>query len=188
MPVPPAPQPSGVRLFIEGVRFEALAYSSAGVTVPPEVLDLQPELRRGTPCPATLQVFGEMYGVILRLAARAEGRVEFAFVSLAPQARRALEHYAAAEPAEPPRPLGLAFAEALGRALPADRRLVLPESEGVYALTVGRQRPAGLPAASAGTDLAVPSDPGLVTITGRVLLASAAGLLALLSAVAWALA
>lgn len=186
MPAPSAPSPSGVRLFIEGVCFDALVFSSAGVTVPRTVLDLQPELRRGTPCAATLQVGGEMFGVILRLAARAEGRVEFAFVSLAPQARQALDRASAAVP--PPRTLDLAFARLVHAVVPEGRRVVLPESARLYALTLARQERAGQPGPSPGAALAAPSDPDLVTITGRVLLASAMGLLALLSAVAWALA
>lgn len=186
MPVPPAPQPSGVRLFIEGYRFDALDYSPAGITVPSGVLDVHPDLRRGTPRPATIQVFGEMYGVILRLAASGSGHTEFAFVSLSPQARRALEHYAAEHSAERSgvHPLRLAFAQAV---VPAGRRLALPESEPLYALTVARQQ--ARPRASLLPVLAtLPSTPEVVTVTGRALLASAAGLLALLSLFLWALA
>lgn len=189
MPVPAAPQPSGVRLFIEGVRFEALAYSSAGVTVPRTVLDLQHELRRGSPCPATLQVFGEMYGVVLRLAATGPEHVEFAFVSLAPQARRALEHYASARAGreEAPRSLGLAFSQMLEAVRPSGRRLVLPESERLYALTVARQRAGGLQAGPSPAPAATVS-PEVGPVTGRALLPYAAGLLALLTLVLWAIA
>lgn len=138
MPAPPAPSTSGVRLFIEGVRFDALAFSPAGVTVPRTVLELHPEMRRGAPCPATLQIGGEMFGVILRLASKQEDRVEFAFVSLAPQARRALEREAAAAP--PPRTLDLAFARLVNAVVPEGRRVVLPESTRLYALTVARRQ------------------------------------------------
>lgn len=189
MPVPPAPQPSGVRLFIEGYRFDALDYSPAGITVPSGVLDVHPDLRRGTPRPATIQVFGEMYGVILRLAASGSGHTEFAFVSLSPQARRALEHYAAEHSAERSgvHPLRLAFAQAVEAVVPTGRRLALPESEPLYALTVARQQ--ARPRASSLPALAtLPSNLEVVTVTGRVLLASAAGLLALLSLFLWALA
>ncbi len=189
MSVPPAPQPSGVRLFIEGLRFDVLDYSSAGVTVPRSVLGAHQDLRRGAPCPATIQVFGEMYGVILRLAASGPEHAEFAFVSLAPQARRALEHYAAERSAEQSgvHPLRLAFAQAVEAVVPASRRLAMPESEPLYALTVARQRACSQPPAL--PDLAaLPSGPDAVTVTGRALFASAAGLLALLSLFLWALA
>lgn len=186
MPVPPAPQPSGVRLFIEGMRFDALAYSSAGVTVPRSVLNLQQELRRGTPCPATLQIFGEMYGVVLRLAAAGEDHAEFAFVSLAPQARRALEHYAA-EPKGEARSLGLAFSQMLNAAVPAGRQLVLPESERLYALTVARRGAERRKPEPSPPALALPSSPDLITVSGRALLVWATGLLGLLTLSLWAL-
>lgn len=192
MPVPPAPQPSGVRLFIEGARFEVLDYSSAGVTVPGSVLGVHQDLRRGAPFPATIQVFGEMYGVILRLAASGPKHAEFAFVSLAPQARRALEHYAVERSAEGTgaHPLRLAFAQAVEAVVPAGRRLAMPESEPLYTLTVARQRADSRPSASMPSlsAPAVPPSPGTLVLTGRDLLGLAALALGVLSALWWALA
>ena len=199
MPVPPAPQPSSrVRLFIEGVRHDVIEFSPAGVTLPRTVLDAQglSALRRGEPCPATLQVFGEMYGVVLRLAARTPLHVEFAFVSLAPQARRALDHYASRPPAPPepvparpagselPKPFALAFARLAEVAVPVGRRLVLADSQAVYAKTVERRRePEGglVPVVEPTTSAA--AEPDMLTLTGRELLAYATALLAVLSLV-----
>lgn len=196
MPVPPAPQPSSrVRLFVEGVRHDVIEFSPAGVTVPRTALEVQGlgALRRGEPCPATLQVFGEMYGVVLRLAARTPLHVEFAFVSLAPQARRALEHYATEEAvaerldseaaAELPKPMALAFARLTESVLPAGRRLALADSEGVLALTVERKRKQAGEAVEAAPEAFVVPDPDTITITGRELLAYGVALLAVLSLV-----
>lgn len=155
MPFPPTPQPSPrVGLYLGGLRHDVLEYSSAGLTLPSAVLDTIEiaSLRRGEPCPATLQVHGEMYGVTLRLAAHGPLHAEFSFVSLAAQARGALEHYAThqAEPepeaelatatgAELPGPMALAFARLAEPVVPGGRRLVLAESEEVYALTLERK-------------------------------------------------
>ena len=170
-----------------------IEFSPAGVTVPRTALEAQglSALRRGEPCPATLQVFGEMYGVVLRLAARTPLHVEFAFVSLAPQARRALEHYAAQPVAEPvgtelPGPMALAFARLTESVVPAGRRLALAESEEVLALTIERKRgKRGKKPAPAKEAPAIPValHPDVITITGRELLAYAVALLAVLSLV-----
>lgn len=180
MPASPAPSASGVRLFIEGGRFEALTFSSAGVTVPHTVLDVHPEMRRGGPYPATLQIGGEMFGVILRLASKREGRVELAFVSLAPQARRALEREAAATP--PPRVLDLAFERLVQALVPGGRRVALPESAGVHALTLARR--------VTGARSAVPpalAETALGPVSGRTLMVGVAGVLGLLTLCLWAL-
>lgn len=203
MPVPPAPQPSPVHLFIEGTRHDVLEYSPSGVSLPRTALDAPGlrELRRGEPCPGTLQIFGEMYGVVLRLAARGPHHTEFAFVSLPPQAQRALEHYASASAAdsfapspsadvELPGPIALAFARLADAARP-ERRLVLPESESVYAATMARRRAFLLPTASAvpshTVSLVAPRPATALTLTGRDLLLYASGLLTLLSLLLWVL-
>lgn len=160
MPASYAPQPpSRVGLFLGGLRYEVTEYSSAGLTLHRTALDASGlgSLRRGEPCPATLQVFGEMYAVTLRLAAQGPLHVEFAFVSLAAQARGALEHYArpddveseAFEPldmeeavsgTELPGPMALAFSRlAEPSIVPAGRRFIIPESKKVYAVTLERQ-------------------------------------------------
>lgn len=195
MPVPSAPQPSSrVCLFIEGVRHNAIEFSPAGVTLARTSVEAQEldALRRGTPCSATLQVYGEMYGVVLRLAAQGPLHIEFAFVSLAPQARRALEHYAAQVPepedpasagAELPVPMALAFARLASSIVPQGRRMILPESETVYALTVDRRgapEPVVEPS-SAPSRTVTASDPDVITLAGRELLAYGIALLAILS-------
>ncbi len=177
------------------MRYDVIEFSASGVTLPRTALEAQGlhALRRGEPCPATIQVFGEVYGVVLRLAAQAPLHVEFAFVSLAPQARRALEHYAAqshsaAAVRELPKPFALAFARLAGAIVPDGRRLVLSESAAVYAMTVEREaRPLAHHAPPVSPAPPMP-DPDVITLTGRELLAYATALLALLSLVLmWAL-
>lgn len=154
MPAPYAPQPtSQVGLFLGGLRHDVMEYSSAGLTLHRTALDTAglDEVRRGEPCPATLQVHGEMYGVVLRLAAQGPLHVEFAFVSLAVQARGALEHYAQEEAdegeevessgAELPGPMALAFSRLTEPpVVPEGKRFVVPESQRVYAVTLERQK------------------------------------------------
>lgn len=149
MPHSYAPQPpSRVGLFLGGLRHEVLEYSPAGLTLDRMTLSAPglEALRRGEPCPATLQVFGEMYGVVLRLAGQGPLHVEFAFVSLAAQARGALEHYASKsrltttpDATDLPEPMALAFASLAEPVVPEGRRFVVPESEAVYALTLKRK-------------------------------------------------
>lgn len=188
------------------MRHDVLEYSPSGVSLPRTALDAPGlrELRRGDLCPGTLQIFGEMYGVVLRLAACGPLHTEFAFVSLSPQARRALEHYASKPAPDPsatdvtrssvdverPGSVALAFARLTEAARPG-RRLVLPESEAVYSATVARRRARLLTATPVApphaVPIAAPRPAVTLTLSGRDLLLYASGLLVLFSLFLWAI-
>ncbi|MDX1530233.1 MAG: hypothetical protein R3362_01775 [Rhodothermales bacterium] len=136
-------RPLRVSLVVGGLCYLAEEWSPAGLTLPAAVLRCHSvqSLGRGTPHAATLRLHlpggDEDHAVRFRLAGRLPSGVEIAFVQLAPTLRQALEAPETDGPGAEDAPSGLpsfAFGQ-LDAPAEDDRRLPLPSSENVLALT-----------------------------------------------------
>jgi len=127
------------RLAVSAATEAGLSLAAAAFAATP-----LPDLQRRGVVSAVLEVCeagGEdRYEVALRLVGAGQGTVELAFVDLTPDLRRRLRALAAqAEHADDVRALPLAFSRAAEAPASGGRRLVLPGSAAVWAVTSARR-------------------------------------------------
>ena len=173
-PVSSLRHPLYAGLLVGDVRHDALEFSAAGMSLTLPVVESAGlgDLRRGDERAVVLCIGGadweEEYNVVLRLAARSQTVVGFAFVGLPPLARAMLEQ---TEEEEAPwvddvfevSVAPFAFAR-LTEPAETSRRFILSISEVVFALTQRRQ--VTVPSTAASVDPSpVPSPPRVPSTT-----------------------
>lgn len=173
MPAARPPVPLTPVLLAGGARLHPSGVTASGMSLPCEALQAPSlrALRPGGLLSATLRLEGPEEAVegrvVARLLSREAGRAEFAFLVLPVHLRRPLEEASPAAPlAMPPEPgprlpdgLALAFAR-LEEPLAPGRRLILPESAPVHAISQARRYGVFTPPDAAPPASSRPKPPG----------------------------